>query len=262
MKRKLLIGALASSLLVSTANASMMGGSTTPPPGQAIAAPMGGTYLNVKIPPAIQNLPLTTADGKSISLASLKGQTIVISNFLTSCQEICPMTTVNLQHIADAVNSTPLKSKVTVLEISVDAGRDTPSRMSAYQALYGEKSWTLATGTEKNLNTLWTFFGAPATKSPISAADAKKMPNDWQTGKKSSYDMTHSDIVMIIGADGSWRWLQLGMPATKDHKIPAKLLSFLTADGQQNLKSPDSNSWSVDSVLAALSALTGSKVKA
>jgi len=172
------------------------------------------------------------------------------------------MTTVNLQQIADAVNRTPLKKKVSVLEISVDAGRDTPARMSAYQALYGEKSWTLASGSEKNLNDLWTFFGAPATKTLTSAADAKKLPNDWQSGKKSAYDMTHSDIVIIVGPEGNWRWLQLGMPATKDHRVPAKLLSFLTPEGKQNLKSPDSNSWSVDSVLAALSALTGTQVKA
>ena len=169
------------------------------------------------------------------------------------------MTTVNMARISDAVQASKLKNKVTVLEVTVDAGRDTPSRLTAYQKLFGVATWTMATGTAANLNTFWTFFGAPATKTNLAAAEIKSIPLDWQTNKPATYDFSHADVVLIVGPDGTWQYLDLGMPKVTDKKIPAKLQSFLSKDGKNNLTKPEEPSWTVDTVLSALTGLSGIK---
>jgi len=108
--------------------------------GQGAAAPGGGSFLNSPIPSAVQKISLFDSSGKTFTLASLKGKTVVIANFLTSCQEICPMTSVSMRQIGDAVAASSLKNKVKVLEISVDGARDTPARLTAYQANLGSKT--------------------------------------------------------------------------------------------------------------------------
>ena len=228
--------------------------------GLASAAPTGGTFLNEKIPKQILNIPLVDADGQSLSLAALTGKLVVITNFLTSCQEVCPMTTVNMRDIASRIAETALKDKVKVVEVTVDAQTDTPMRLAAYQKLFGEKSWTLATGTIKDLNDFWTYFGAPAAREVKSAKAAATAPVDWQTGKPILVDYVHSDLVLIVGADSTWRWLDLGSPKTKAGKIPAKLRAFLSQQGTNNLAKPEEPSWSIEAVFGALTQLTGVKV--
>ena len=128
-------------------------------PGQGAAAPGGGSMLNAPIPANVLSLPLFDASGKSFSLNSFKGQTVVIADFLTSCQEICPMTSINMRIIGDAVAKAGLRDSVKVVELSVDSRRDISSRLAAYQALYQDNNWIVASGTENYLAPFWKFFG-------------------------------------------------------------------------------------------------------
>ena len=228
--------------------------------GYGSAAPDGGSFLSTPVPAAILNTPLVDSNGKSITLASLKGKTVVISDFLTSCHEICPMTTANMREIGDAVNASSLKEKVKVLEVTVDPGRDTPSRLTAYQSLFGDTSWTLATGTDANLKTFWGYFGAAAIKSPYKASELKDLPVDRQTGKPNTYDVSHTDLVVIVDASGNWAWVDLGNPNPGKGVIPAKLKKYLSEDGLNNLAKPQEPSWDSKAVLSALSSITGTKL--
>jgi len=235
----------------------------TKPPlavGQGAAAPAGGSFLNSPIPANVLKIPLVDSAGKTFTLGSLKGQTLVIANFLTSCHEICPMTSINMRNVGDAVLASVLKNKVKVLEISVDGLRDTPSRLAAYQAAFQDKSWTLAAGSDSNLQKFWAYFGSSNTKTPYSAAEKKSLPVDWQTGKPSEYDVTHTDMVIIIDGKGTWSWLDLGNPNPGKAVIPAKLKKYLSAEGLDNLAKPQEPSWDVKAVLSALSSITGTKI--
>jgi cytochrome oxidase Cu insertion factor (SCO1/SenC/PrrC family) len=256
--------ALAALLLLSGCGAhDSQSSASASPQGNDGAALAGGTFLTVAIPAPVSELPLVDAAGQEFSLASLHGKYVVIANFMTSCQDICPMTTANMRRIGDAVHAAALDDTIAVVEISIDAQRDTPSRMAAYQALYGrDHSWTLASGTTADLQAMWTFFGAPAERRAISAKDAAAAPQDWQTGRPVTYDMSHADLVLIIGPDGTWRWLDLGAPKTADGKIPAALKAFLTEDGKAALAKPEEPTWTADAVLSALSTLTGKQIKA
>jgi len=229
-------------------------------PGQGMAAQDGGSLLNAPIPADVLAVPLFDADGKSFTLGSLKGQTIVIADFLTSCQEICPMTSINMRTIGDAVAASPLKNSVKVIELSVDSERDTAPRLAAYQGLYQDKNWILASGTEPGLSKLWKFFGNSYSKTPYSAEEMQKMPVDWQTGKKNTFDVTHTDEVFIINAQQSWAWLDLGNPNPGKASVPAKLKAYLSEDGLNNLAKPQEPSWRPEAVLSALSTITGKKI--
>jgi protein SCO1/2 len=61
------------------------GGSVKPPPDSF------GSVVDIGVPAAIQNLPLTKPDGSTTTLAAYKGKTVMIADFLTLCTDICPM---------------------------------------------------------------------------------------------------------------------------------------------------------------------------
>ncbi len=260
MKKSLAVFLLITSLtfLTSCGSKSLSSASS----GQASAAPGGGSFLSQPIPDDVKGAMLFDATGKSFSLNSLKGQTIVIADFLTSCQEICPMTSATMRQIGDSVAASGLKEKVKVLEVSVDAGRDNAARLSAYQSLFNDPNWILASGNEVNLKKFWDFFGAEAIKKPFTAAEMKGMPLDWQTGRPNTYDVSHTDEVVIVDAKGNWAWLDLGNPNQGTSVVPEKLKKYLSEEGLKNLAKPQEPSWDAKAVLSALSKLTGSKISA
>jgi protein SCO1/2 len=255
MKRIALTFTVLSLLVSSTVGAAANMGA--PANGASVG---GGTFITSKIPADILALPLFDANDKKVSLGSFAGQTLVISNFLTSCHEICPMTTANMRDIGDAVAKAKLSAKVKVLEISVDAGRDTAARLHAYQALFNDSSWSLISGSEANLAKLWAYFGAPGVKTLYKASESKDLPKDWLTGKPDTYDVTHPDLVLIVDAKSNWRWLDLGNPKSNG-VIPAKLKSYLSSEGLNNLAKPQEPSWTTSAVFSALNTLLGSKLK-
>ncbi len=228
-----------------------------PAPGHGEPAPGGGTYLNEPLPAEVLNLPLVDQNGKTFTLESLKGQTVVITNFLTSCQEICPMTTANMRDVGDRVIEREASGKIEVLEITVDGKRDVPSRLLAYQSIFATKNWTLAGGSEPDLAKLWDYFGAPAVLEEFSEADKKANPVDWQTGMPVSYDMAHADVVIILDEDSNWRWLDLGTPKVGSTPLPEKLKSYLSPGGLANLENPEGSTWEVDAIYSALTDITG-----
>jgi protein SCO1/2 len=229
------------------------------PPLVGHAAKSGGTIIDVPIPTSLLSIPLVDANGKKFTLASLKGKTIVLTDFLTLCNEICPMTSVNMRDIGDAIQNAHLATQVMSLELTVDPKRDTPTRLNSYQSLFNDKNWTLATGTTKGLSDLWSWFGAYS-----SAHKADKGIIDWMTGKQITYDVDHSDVVVIIGPDLHWRWLDLGAPAVsspqRKNVLPATLYSYLSSTGKKNLIKPEEPSWSTANVFGALNEIFKIKI--
>ena len=77
--------------------------------------------------------------------------------FLTSCQEECPITTAALLSVQRDIVSDGLSKKVAIVEVTVDPGRDTPQRMTAYASLTGS-SWSLLTGAPTTLAYVVALF--------------------------------------------------------------------------------------------------------
>jgi len=253
MMKKISTAALIASILVLSTGASHAA-------GQASAAPGGGTFLDQPIPANVLSTPLFDTHGKKVTLGDFTGKTVVIADFLTSCQEICPMTSANMRQIGDAVAASSAKGKVVVLEVSVDGLRDSAPRLKAYQSLFGSKSWSMLGGTVANLNTFWNYFGAAIQKTNYSAAEMKKLPVDWQTGKVNTFDISHTDEVVIVGPKSTWSWLDLGNPNPGKASVPAPLKKYLSEDGLNNLAKPQEPSWTPSAVYFALKQLTGAKI--
>ena len=55
-----------------------------------------GTVVDRPVPAGIADLPLTTDAGQPTSLGAWRDQVVVLADFLTLCQETCPLTTGNL----------------------------------------------------------------------------------------------------------------------------------------------------------------------
>ena len=259
--RALVLPVIATTLVLcscgsNTSSTSSMSGMKHEANQSAIA---GGTFLSEPMPADILALTLTDADGKKFTFESLKGKYVVFANFLTSCQEICPMTTANLRDIGDAITASPLASKVVVLDISVDAKRDTAERLRKYIDLYSSTHFNAATSDNATLAKFWSYFGAPFSKQAFAAADLKSLPLDWMTGKPNEYDVMHPDLVAIVDDKSNWAWLDLGAPQVGT-TIPAKLKSYLSEEGLKNLKKPEGVTWDTKAVLGALSQLTGVKL--
>jgi len=227
---------------------------------EATPAANGGTFLNSKISPAVQNIELLDSNGKSFSLSDLNGQIIVLANFYTSCSHVCPMTSANMKQIAEQISKAGLSKKITVLEISVDGNRDTVERIDAYQKLYGEKSWIMATAKQKSLNKFWKFFGVIPEAEPISKAEQQNEPKDWLTGEVNTYRMVDAPIVNVIDPDLSWRWLNTGLPnASKDY-VPTALMNYLSEHGLDTLANPGEGAWTLKSVFSAIEEISGYQI--
>ena len=155
--------------------------------------------------------------------------------------------------LRDLVNQMGPQSDIVVLEISVDSVRDVPSRLKAYQALFGKKLWTMASTTnEAELTAFWKFFGAAYQREEVSLEEAAGMPRDWQTGEMATTDVTRPDVVYIIGPGLVWEWLDEGNPSPDDKSLPVDLKAYLTDEGLQNLAAPEDPTWTAGAILSAL----------
>ena len=220
--------------------------------------PSQGTVLDEPVPDAIANVSLVDQHGRRFTLASLRGKTVVLGDFLTLCQEICPLTSVNLRDVAKAVQHDGQSGDVQVVEATVDPVRDNAPRLAAYEKRFGaQQNWTLATGAQQGLDRLWAFLGVYHQKAK---EDVSPAPRDWWTGAALTYDVQHQDVVYVIDARGHARWMDNGIPNTMGEQPSAGMLGFLSAEGRHNLSSPSDPSWTVKDVEQAVSYVSGRRL--
>ncbi|HEY5135724.1 MAG TPA: SCO family protein [Candidatus Nanopelagicales bacterium] len=244
--RQRLLG-LVSAVVLGLAGCSAAAPAAAPP----VPTPANGTTLDVAVPTATAAIPLVDQAGRTVTLASLHGTTVVLVDFLTLCQEVCPLTSANVREVSDALDATHLSGDVRILETTVDPERDTPQRLAAYQKLYGAKpGWSLLTGTTADIAALWKSFGVGYEKSSTTAAPP---PKDWLTGVPLTYDVDHQDVVIVIGPDGHERWLVDGTPKVSDPSaVPSSMQAFLNEDGHHNESAPADPTWTPADVVSAV----------
>lgn len=212
--------------------------------------PPNGTVTDRALPAAALDVPLTDADGHPVTLRGLAGKTLVVTPFLTTCQEVCPMTSVDVRDAADAVARAGLGDAVRFLEVTVDPDRDDPHRLAAYRALFGARraDWTFLTGTPSHVAAFWAAMGVAYSKTP----DQPPLPKDWLTGEPLTYDVTHQDGVFLVDGSGHERWLVLGTPDTGGQAPPPTLGAFLNGQGRDTLAHPEGPTYTAQDMEAAV----------
>jgi len=206
------------------------------------------------VPRAIAHIPLVDQAGRATDLAAFHGRIVVLADFMTSCQEECPITTGALLTVERGLAAAHLTSKVTIVEASIDPWRDTPSRFRAYEKEFGVH-WTMLTGTPANLDRLWSWFGVIYQR----VAEGKPPAIDWQTGRPYTYDITHSDDTFVIDTSGNERAVAAGN-ANTGGKLQKSLASLLNGLGHQNLAHAGYGSWTPADMLDAVGTVLGRSI--
>jgi cytochrome oxidase Cu insertion factor (SCO1/SenC/PrrC family) len=201
--------------------------------------------MNRPVASAIATLPLENQEGQPVTLAQFKGQVVLLTPFLTSCQEECPITTAALLSVDRDIRSEGLTKKVTIVEVTVDPGRDTPQRMTAYAALTGSK-WLLLTAASARLAAFWRYFGIYYQ----NVAESSPAGIDWETHLPYTYDVDHSDGFVLLDAHLHERFIAGGM--TRIGKIPTNLKKLLDNEGKANLRNPGGGTWTVTNAVNAV----------
>ena len=104
------------------------------------------------------DVELTNQDGKKVRFYSdvLKGKTVVVNAFFTTCTSVCPPMNRNMEKIQEALGDR-VGRDVFLVSITVDPETDTPARMKEYaKKFHAGPGWTFLTGKKENLD--WALY--------------------------------------------------------------------------------------------------------
>jgi protein SCO1/2 len=130
------------------------------------------------------DVELLNQDGEKVRFYTdvLKGKTVVVNAFFTTCTSVCPPMNRNMEMIQEAFGDR-IGKDVFLVSITVDPETDTPARMKEYaQKFHAKPGWIFLTGKKENL--------------------------DWALYKLGQYVESKDDhkTIMIIGNEATGLW--------------------------------------------------------
>jgi cytochrome oxidase Cu insertion factor (SCO1/SenC/PrrC family) len=176
-----------------------------------------------------QVVPMASFDlldqhGRSFTNASIRGKTVVVAAFHTSCQTTCPLYTglfLQLQR--------RLPSSVVLVEATTDPGQDTPDALQRY-AQQIDAPWTFVTGTPDQMTAFWKPLGV-----------------------QLSGDQLHTSTLAVLDGHGYIRSVYRGVPDVGG-VLPPQLMQSLNATGMQELRT-HGDGWGLSQISDTLSAV-------
>ena len=185
IKRMLLAAAVCLSL-ASTAAAQQPAKPPAPPDPHAghHGAPAQTTQEQSVAAKYFSDVELINQDGQKVRFYSdvLKGKTVVVNAFFTTCTSVCPPMNRSMEKIQEAFGDRVGKD-VLLVSLTVDPATDTPARLKEYAAkFHAGPGWMFLTGKKENL--------------------------DWALYKLGQYVENKDDhkTVMIIGNEATGLW--------------------------------------------------------
>jgi protein SCO1/2 len=165
---------------------------------QCLAIFFMGTMMVTASSPgnSLYQLPVTleTADGSTVSLASLRGHPVLISMFYSHCTSVCPMLAQNLEELAAQLSPVE-RSRIRIVLVSFDAQGDAPADLSAFKAQHhiDGAGWVIARTSAEEVRLLAAALGIRYKQlpdrsfnhsSPITLLDEKGVARarvlDWR----------------------------------------------------------------------------------
>jgi protein SCO1/2 len=138
----------------------------TPPPAPAeVKDPHAGHKMGQEKEPEqsaaakwFSDVELLDQDGRKVHFYSdmLKGKTVVVNAFFTTCTSVCPPMNRNMEKIQEALGDR-LGKEVFLISITVDPATDTPTRLKEYAGkFHARPGWTFLTGKKENVD--WALY--------------------------------------------------------------------------------------------------------
>jgi len=154
-------------------------------------------------------LSLPDASGRTVDLASMRGDAVFVTFLYTDCPDICPLTADHLRQALDRLEPA-VRRRVRVVAVSVDPKGDTPAavrRFLARHRMSGRMDYLI--GSAATLAPVWKDWGVAAV------TDA------------SSGFVTHSALIYGIDASGRMRTVYpwSAPPADLAHDAPRLVAS-------------------------------------
>ena len=141
------------------------------------------------------DVELLTQDGERVRFYSdvLKGKTVVVNVFFTTCTAVCPPMNRNMEKIQEAFGDR-IGKDIHLVSITVDPANDTPPRLKEYAQKFNARAgWTFLTGKKENV--------------------------DWALYKLGQYVETKDDhkTIIIVGNETTGLWKKaLGMAKAEE----------------------------------------------
>ncbi len=104
------------------------------------------------------DVELLDQDGRKVRFYSdvLKGKTVIVNAFFTTCTSVCPPMNRNMEKIQAALGDR-VGRDVLLVSISVDPETDTPARLKEYsQKFHAGAGWLFLTGKKENVD--WALY--------------------------------------------------------------------------------------------------------
>lgn len=104
------------------------------------------------------DVELINQDGKKVHFYSdvLKGKTVVVNAFFTTCTSVCPPMNRNMEKIQETFGDR-VGRDVFLVSITVDPDIDTPARLKEYaKKFHAGPGWIFLTGKKENLD--WALY--------------------------------------------------------------------------------------------------------
>ena len=115
-----------------------------------------GALREAKARSYFTDLPVIAQDGKERRFFSdvLKDKVVLIYLFFTNCENTCPVVNQTLSNVQDLLGDR-LGNDITLISITTDPARDTPSVVKEYSDYFGPRpGWFFLTGERQNIETL------------------------------------------------------------------------------------------------------------
>jgi len=103
---------------------------------------------------------LQSADGKTLKIAELRGQPLLVTMFYSHCTSVCPLLTAQVQRLIGSL--TPAERlRIRVLMVSFDSLKDTPEALTDFKAQHHiqEANWIIARASASDVRALAVALG-------------------------------------------------------------------------------------------------------
>lgn len=130
--------------------------------------------------------------GRSLHLAALRGQPVIVALFFTHCEYACPMIVADISRARELLPA-EARAKTRIVLVSFDAARDTPGTLKAYRERAGlDASWTLLHGNAAAVQDLAMLLGVKYK------ADTRGQ-------------FSHSNLVTVLNTKGEIAYQRAGL---------------------------------------------------